>query len=113
MQINRDFIITDTDVRYRDLDVVATVKILTDEFKDVEFHFGSINISEEENADGTLTMSFDYDIISDHKQLKGNEAFEESLGTILNSILLHSLEEAEKRYNNESRKENTQTSDIG
>jgi len=112
MQINHDFIITDTDVRYRDLDVVATVKILTDEFKDVEFHFGSIHIPEEENSDGTLSMSFDYDIISEHKHFKGNEVFENSLGQILNNILLHSLEEAEKRYKNESRKENTQTSDI-
>jgi hypothetical protein len=113
MKINHDFIITDTDIRYRELDVVATVKIITGEFKDVEFHFGSIHIPEEENADGTFTLSFDYDIISDHKHLKDNQTFENSLGEILNNILLHSLEEAERRYKNESRKENTQTSDIG
>jgi hypothetical protein len=113
MKINHDFIITDTDVRYRELDVVATVKIITGEFKDVEFHFGSIHVPEEENSDGTFTLSFDYDIISDHTNLKDNQIFEATLGEILNNILHHSLEEAERRYKNESRKEDTQTSDIG
>jgi hypothetical protein len=111
--MNKDYMITETDVRYRDLDVVATVKILAGDFKDVEFHFGSINIPEEENADGTLTMSFDYDIISEHKELKDNETFESILGRILNDILMQSLVEAEKRYNNELGKKDTQTSDLG
>jgi hypothetical protein len=113
MQANKDYKITDTDVRYRDLDVVATVKILAGDYKDVEFHFGSIHIPEEENADGTLTMSFDYDIISDHKELKENETFETTLGEILNDILMQSLIEAEKRYNNELGKKDTQASDLG
>lgn len=113
MKMNNDYIITETDVRYRDLDVVATVKIIDGEFKDVEFHFGSINIPEEENADGTLTMSFDYDIISEHKELKDNETFESTLGRILNDILMQSLVEAEKRYNNELGKKDTQASDLG
>ncbi len=113
MKMNKDYMITETDVRYRDLDVVATVKILAGDFKDVEFHFGSINIPEEENADGTLTMSFDYDIISEHKELKDNETFESILGRILNDILMQSLVEAEKRYNNELGKKDTQTSDLG
>jgi hypothetical protein len=114
MKINQDFIVTDTDVRYRELDVVASVKITNGEFKDVEFHFGSINVSEEENEDGTLTVSFDYDIISeDHKHYYKNEEFEVTLGHILNNILEHSLNEAEKRYKDELRAENTKTSDIG
>lgn len=113
MKINEDYKITETDVRYRNLDVVATIKILKGEFKDVEFHFGSINIPDEENSDGTFTLSFDYDIISEHTHFKGNETFESTLGEIMNNILHHSLEEAEKRHQNELREKNTQTSDIG
>lgn len=113
MKMNQDYMITETNVRYRELDVVATVKILAGEYKDVEFHFGSIHIPEEENADGTLTMSFDYDIISEHKDLKDNNAFESTLGQILNDILMQSLVEAEKRYNNELGKKDTQASNFG
>ena len=114
MKINEDYIVTDTDVRYRELDVVASVKIISGPFKDTEFHFGTINVSEEENADGTLTVSFDYDIISEeHKKFYKTEEFEVALGHILNDILQHSLNEAEKRYRDELRTKDTETPNIG
>jgi hypothetical protein len=102
MQMNEDYHITATDVRYLDKDVVATVKIDTGEFTGVEYHYGAIHVNEEENPDGTLTMGFDYDIISEeHKDLKGNEQFESTLGVILNDILMKSLEAAERKYKDE------------
>jgi len=113
MKINESYIITETDIRYRDLDVVATIKIVEGEYKDVEFHFGEIRVPEEENEDKTFTISFNYEIISEHKHLKKNQEFEKVLGEIMNDLLHHSLTEAEKRYNDELREKNTQTSDIG
>lgn len=114
MKINQDYMITETDVRYKDQDVVATIKIRSGEFKDVEFHFGELKFAEEENPDGTYSISFNYDIISEeHKNLNGNTDFETQLGIILNDILRESLIEAEKRYKNELREENSKASDIG
>ena len=114
MNIDIDYQITEQDIRYKDKDVIASIKILTEEFKDLEFHFGEINFAEEENPDGTYSISFNYDIISEeHKALQGNEAFEAHLGKILNDLLRHSLEEAEKRYKNELGTKNTKTSFSG
>jgi hypothetical protein len=46
------------------------------------------------------------------KNLHGNEEFEKVLGVILNDILRVSLVEAEKRYKNELREEDSKASDI-
>lgn len=102
MLMDKDYHITPTDVRYLDKDVVATVMIDTGEFAGVEYHYGSIHVNEEENPDGTLTMGFDYDIISEeHKHLKGDEQFESTIGVVLNDILMKSLEAAERKYKDE------------
>ena len=114
MKIEETYVITENDIKYKDKDVIACVKIKTGEFKDVEFHFGEINFAEEENPDGTYSIGFNYDIISEeHKALKGTETFEAHLGEILNDLLRHSLDEAEKRYKNELGTKNTETPDIG
>ena len=114
MKIDEDFELTQNDIKYKDKDVIACVKIKTGEFKDVEFHFGEINFAEEENPDGTYSIGFNYDIISEeHKALQGNNAFEAHLGEILNDLLRHALDEAEKRYKNELGTKNTQTPITG
>jgi hypothetical protein len=114
MKITEDYEITERDIKYKDKDVVASIKILSGEFKDVEFTFGEINFSEEENPDGTYSIGFNYDIIDEeHKALHGNNDFEAHLGEILNDLLKHSLDEAEKRYKNELGTKNTETPDIG
>ena len=105
MKINKNYEITDNDIRYKDKDVVATIKITAGDFKDTVFNFGEINFAEEENPDGTYSIGFNYDIIDEeHKALQGNSDFEALLGEILNDLLRTSLEEAEKRYKNEHRK---------
>lgn len=114
MKINETYTITESDIRYKDKDVVATIKITAGDFKDTVFHFGEINFAEEENPDGTYSIGFNYDIITEeHKAFQGNEAFEKMLGEILNDLLKHALDEAEKRYKNELGTKNTQTSTTG
>jgi len=93
--------ITEKDFRYKDKDVVAGVKIAEGDFAGVEFHFGELNVNEDEE-NKTCTMTFNYDIISEHKDLEGNQEFETIIGKILNDILYQSLKLAEERYNNES-----------
>lgn len=108
MLMDKDYHITEADVRYLDKDVVATVKIDTGEFAGVEYHYGSISVPEEENEDKTMTISFNYDIITEqHKSLTGNEKFEETLGIILNDIIYKALESAERRYKDELGTKNT------
>jgi len=114
MKINEDYEITPRDIRYKDKDVVASIKINSGKYKGVEFTFGEINFAEEENPDGTYSIGFNYDIIDEeHKALQGNNNFEETLGEILNDLLKHSLDEAEKRYKNEFGTKDTETPDIG
>ena len=114
MKIEDTYVITESDIRYKDKDVVATIKITQGDFKDTVFHFGEINFADEENSDGTYSIGFNYDIISEeHKALQGNNAFESQLGEILNDLLRHALDEAEKRYKNELGTKNTQTSITG
>ena len=110
MKIEDTYVITESDIRYKDKDVVAPIKITAGDFKDTVFHFGEINFAEEENPDGTYSIGFNYDIISEeHQALKGNDTFESYLGEVLNDLLRHSLDEAEKRYKNELGTKNTQT----
>ena len=63
MKINETYQLTERDIRYKDKDVVATIKIVSGDYEGVEFHFGELSFSEEENSDGTYTMSFNYDIL--------------------------------------------------
>jgi len=111
MKINETYELTERDIKYRDKDVVASIKINAGDYKGVEFHFGELNFADDENPDGTYTMGFSYDILSEeHMSLKGNKTFESYLGEILNDLLRNALEEAEKRYKDELGTENTKTS---
>lgn len=111
MKMNEDYEVTSRDVRYQDKDVLATILIRTGDYANVEFNFGEIHIDENE-AEGTCNMRFNYDILSDHKQLEGNQDFENVLGEIMNDVLLESLNAAEEKYKNESREKDTQAPDL-
>lgn len=108
MRLHEDYVITDRDVRYKDKDVLASIKIISGDYENVEFHFGEIHIDENEE-EGTCNMQFNYDILSDHKDLEGNKDFEEILGKIMNDVLMESLNAAEEKYKNELRAENSKT----
>ena len=109
MKLHEDYVITDRDIRYKDKDVIASVKIIAGKYESVEFHFGEIHVDEDEK-EGTCTLRFNYDILSDHKDLEGNKDFEEVLGEVMNDILMESLNAAEEKYKNELRAENPKTS---
>ena len=111
MKMNEDYIVTTTDVRYKENDVVATIKIQKEPFEDVEFNFGEIHIDEDEAA-GICNMRFNYDILSDHKELEGNTVFEEVLGEIMNDVLMESLNAAEEKYKNELREKDPKASNL-
>lgn len=107
MKYDVDFKITDRHYTYKKDHDLASIEILTGDYKDTEFTFGSIHVNENiEN--GEATISFDYTVHND-STLEGNKEFEDVLGQIMNSVLEQSLIEAEKRYNDERRKENTET----
>ena len=107
MKLNEDYIVTQNDVKYGNYDVLASLKITTGPFKDVEFHFGEVHINEDE-ANNHCSLSFNYDIISDHKGLDKSEEFESTLELIMNDILMEALTAAEERYKNELREKNTE-----
>lgn len=110
MLIDIDYAVTQEDIKYKDKDVVAAIEILKGDFAGVKFYFGELNFAEEENPDGTFSISFNYDIIGEENAwLRGKEEFEVVLGNILNDLLRNSLDMAQQRYNNESGKENSET----
>jgi hypothetical protein len=111
MKMNEDYEVTSREVRYQDKDVLATILIRTGEYANVEFNFGEIHIDENE-SEGTCAMRFNYDILSDHKQLEGSKEFEEVLSQIMNNVLEESLNAAEEKYKNELREKDTQASDL-
>ena len=97
---------------YTKPDDVATVVITEEggEFNGVEFTFGTISVNEKEDS---ATISFDYRIHDNEdieKTPEVKERFELLLEEILNDILYDALAEAEKRYMNEHRKEDSETS---
>jgi hypothetical protein len=110
MLIDVDYTVTQEDVKYKDKDVVAAIEILKGDFASVKFYFGELNFAEEENSDGSFSISFNYDIIDEEDAwLRGKEEFEVVLSDILNDLLRNSLDMAQQRYDNESRKENSET----
>jgi hypothetical protein len=107
MKIGEDYRITDKLYTYKKEHDLASIEILTGVYEGVEFTFGSIHVNESiENNEATI--SFDYTVHNDEK-LEGDKDFEVVLGEIMNSLLQHSLEEAEKEY--ERRKKDTETPD--
>jgi hypothetical protein len=110
MLIDVDYVVTQEDVKYKDKDVVAAIEILKGDFASVKFYFGELNFAEEENSDGSFLISFNYDIIDEEDAwLRGKEEFEVVISDILNNLLRNSLDMAQQRYDNESRKENSET----
>jgi hypothetical protein len=107
MKYGEDFRITDKLYTYKTEHDLASIEILTGVYEGVEFTFGSIHV-DEKIEEGEATVSFDYTVHSNDK-LEGDKDFEVVLGEVMNSLLLHSLEEAEKEY--ERRKKDTETPD--
>lgn len=105
--MNEDYKVLDIHQSYIEKDDIATIEILTGDFKDTQFTFGTVKVNEDEDNE-IATLSFDYTVHNNDK-LQKNEDFELVLEKIMNNILIESLEQAEREY--ERRKKDTETSD--
>lgn len=111
MVMNEDYEITDSQFSYKEENDLFGVRLLTGEFAGIEYTYGTINIADKENEDGTYSISFDYTVREGKVDSESTEKFETVAGSVLNSVLLHSLEMAQERYNNENRNSDPQASD--
>jgi hypothetical protein len=109
--MNEDYEITDSKFAYRDGDDLFGIRLLAGEFAGIEYTYGIINMGNEENSDGTYSISFDYNVREGKVDDENKEKFESVVGDVLNSVLLHSLEAAQERYNNENRNSDPKASD--
>lgn len=105
MIMEKDFDL-DPDHTSDDSGKMCGIKILTGKFKGITFSFGTIKVSDKENEDGTFTVSFDYVILNpgkhDNKKLVDNQAFSDTLGAILNSVILTGIEKEMEKHDEET-----------
>lgn len=111
MEMNEDYEITDSQFSYKEENDLFGVRLLTGEFAGIEYTYGTINVADQENPDGTYSISFDYTVREGKVDDELKDKFESVIGDVLNSVLLHSLEAAQERYNNENRNSDSQASD--
>lgn len=111
MVMNEDYEITDSQFSYKEENDLFGVRLLTGDFAGIEYTYGTINIADKENPDGTYSISFDYNVREGKVDDENKEKFESVVGNVLNSVLMHSLEMAQERYNNETRNADSETSD--
>lgn len=111
MQNNKDYKITESQFDYRSENDLFGIELLTGEFSGIQYTYGTINFADEENADGTYSISFDYTIRKGKLEDEAVSRFENVVSDVLNSVLLDSLNYAHERYINETRNTNTETSD--
>ena len=86
--------ITDDDFKFIELpnDDFYTIHILTGEWVDTKFQFGSVQICGEEDEDGSLGISFDWTLIEGDESLNTNVEFQNYCGEILTFVITNSLE---------------------
>lgn len=73
------------------------------QFKGVQWSYGEMKFGEEENPDGTVTLSFDYDIANKNtvERILDKEeglAFGQQIGAILHHILEEQMKTGEVQY---------------
>jgi len=112
MKENKDYILIDPEDGYEENKDLATVKLITGEFSGVEYSYGVVSLDPDVvDADG-LHISFEYNILTEEKDFILNDEsnkkrFENDISSVLNSILIDTVDKAEVRYTNELRKENS------
>lgn len=107
MKMNEDYKVLDIHQSYIKKDDIATIEILTGDFKDTQFTFGTVKVNEDEDNE-IATLSFDYTVHNNVK-LQSNKDFELMLEKIMNDILMQSLDNAEREY--DRRKKDTEAPD--
>lgn len=111
MEMNKDYRITESTFGYKSEDDLFGVEILTGEFAGIQYTYGTLNFAEVENSDGTYPITFDYKLREGTVAEDMTDEFESVIGSVLNSVLLNSLETAQEKYDNETRNADPKASD--
>tara|TARA_B100000513_G_scaffold191702_1_gene117297 strand:- start:479 stop:772 length:294 start_codon:yes stop_codon:yes gene_type:complete len=81
----------------------ASIMITKGEYEGVIYQYGRVSVAEEENEDGTMPLSFDYNVIDQNghnkEKLDSSVEFKNILGDILVEILDEQLEAGNLEYN--------------
>ena len=81
----------------------ASIMITKGEYEGVIYQYGRVSVAEEENEDGTMPLSFDYNVIDQNghnkEKLDSSVEFRNTLGDILVDILDEQLEAGNLEYN--------------
>lgn len=78
----------------RDGDDFTCIKLLEGKYKGIIYKYGKVGFAKEEKPDGTLPMTFDYDIIfNPHETNIDKQEFIDYIGDIL-------IEQLERQLNN-------------
>lgn len=111
--MSEDYEVSDKTYSYKDKDDLFAVKLLKGKYSDIVYTYGTIDVADEENPDGSFSISFDYEIREgkDRVTEENKLEFEKHISDVLESVIIHSLELAEERYNNEVRNEDPKASD--
>lgn len=87
---NKYFEVTD-----RLINNVSVIRITDGEFEGVEFTFGAVSVSEENE---TAKLSFEYNLISDDNLIEPEDRFQNLIGSILSDIMYDQLDKEEVIY---------------
>lgn len=96
---NSDTAQTKTNSKYsfvqREGDDFTCIKLLEEKYEGVIYKYGNVKFGDKENADGTLPMIFDYDIVRNPNNLDvaDNEDFMEYIGDILIELMEKQLKD--------------------
>ena len=81
----------------------ASIMITKGEYEGVIYQYGRVSVAKKENEDGTMPLSFDYNVIDqnghDKDKLDNSPEFKNTLGDILVEILDEQLETGNLEYN--------------
>ena len=80
----------------REGDDFSCIKLLQPPYKGVIFKYGKVGFAPKENADGTLPMKFDYDVLfNPHETDLDNKEFIDYIGDMLVEFLDEKLKKGE------------------
>ena len=81
----------------------ASIMITKGEYEGVIYQYGRVSVAEKENEDGTMPLSFDYNVVDqnghDKEKFDNSVQFKNTLGDILVEILDEQLEAGNLEYN--------------
>ena len=81
----------------------ASIMITKGKYEGIIYQYGRVSVAEEENKNGEMPLSFNYNIVDinghDKEELDSSTDFKNTLGDILVEILDEQLEASNLEYN--------------